>query len=325
MHSVAVTEGDWVQGPNDGTAVVVQTQSSASGLLEGQQQMVATSVGAKSRASGGGNPWRAWMAVDEALRNLVCTGAQVGAEDSVCALSVQWKGESPERHPDSAQELVETLEAIKDASLSLGIPVLTSAASFSSKPMMGSLVCHAIGRLRAVRWARSADFKGPGDAVYLLGPESVSLVGSLFAELFGLADDKAVTMPQWSMSRRLYGWLGGVQGKEQGRVRSLHDVSDGGLLVAIAEGLMARNLGISLRMPDGVFPEAWAFGEGFHRLVLSCSEADSAILESEWEALAIPYRRLGSVTASARMELQGHWSVPVGDLRKAWRAEEEWR
>jgi phosphoribosylformylglycinamidine synthase len=153
----------------------------------------------------------------------------------------------------------------------------------------------------------------------------VSLVGSLFAEVYGLADDKAVSMPQWSMSRRLYGWLSGVQGKEQGRVRSLHDVSDGGLLVAIAEGLVARNLGVSLRMPDGVFPEAWAFGEGFHRLVLSCSEADSAILESEWETLALPYRRLGTVTATGRMELQGHWSVPVMDLRKAWRAEEDWR
>jgi hypothetical protein len=77
-------------------------------------------------------------------------------------------------------------------------------------------------------------------------------------------------------------------------------------------------------MPEGVLPEAWAFGEGFHRLVLSCSEADSSILESEWEAMGIPFQRLGSVTSSGRLEIVGQWSTSVADLRKAWRAEEVW-
>jgi hypothetical protein len=77
-------------------------------------------------------------------------------------------------------------------------------------------------------------------------------------------------------------------------------------------------------MPDDLLPEAWAFGEGFHRILTSCSEADSSILESEWNALGIPYRRLGSVTSSGRLEIIGQWSVPVAELRKAWRSEEVW-
>lgn len=315
LHSVAVAEGDWIHGPNDGAVV----------MMSGEQHMVSLAAGACAHRQATTPEWRAWMAVDEALRNLVCTGAQVGAEDGVCALSVQWRGESPDRHPAAAGELVASLDAVRDASLALGIPIVSGAASFSARPIPGVLVSHAVGRLKAARWARSADFKTPSDAVYLLGPNSVTLGGSLFAERFGaVASARALEAPRWGVARKLYSWLSGVRGKEQGRIRSLHDVSDGGLFVSLAEGVMARGLGLAIRMPEHVLPEAWAFGEGFHRLVLSCSEADSSILESEWEAMGIPFQRLGSVTSSGRIEIVGQWSAPVSDLRKAWRAEEVW-
>jgi len=321
LHAVAASEGAWSQGPNDGTVFQVVPG-------EGNTQMAAVALGSCNRTLAPSATWKAQMAMDEALRNLVATGAQVGADESICALSVQWRGESPERHPLAASELVETLEAVKEASLSLGIPVVSGHASFSSKPLPGVLVCHSIGRLSAIRWARSSDFKTPSDAVYLLGPECTSLVGSLFAERFGAAEGPAgassVSTPSWMLARNIYGWVSGVRGKEQGRIRSLHDVSDGGLLVTAAEGIMARGLGLSLKMPDSALPEAWAFGEGFHRILLSCSEADSAILEAEWDAFGIPYQRLGSVTSSGRLEVQGKWSVSVSDLRRAWGAEEVW-
>jgi hypothetical protein len=321
LHSVALSSGDWLHGPNDGTVAMVHVPA---GALGQQPSMVGLSVGGVSRRSLPSHSWRAWRAVDEALRNLVCTGAQVGADESACALSIQWRGESPERHPSAAGELVETLEALRDSSLALGVPIVQAGASFSGRPIPGTLVCHALGNLKGVRWARSADFKSPSDAVYLLGPECLDLAGSLFAERFGCVASDSPQRPDWALARRLYGWLGGVQGKEQGRIRSLHDVSDGGLLVALSEGLMARGLGLTLRMPDEGIPEAWAFSEGFHRMVLSCSEADSAILEAEWEALRLPHRRLGSVTNSGRLEIVGQWSVAVSELRKAWRAEEAW-
>jgi phosphoribosylformylglycinamidine (FGAM) synthase-like enzyme len=292
--------------------------------LQAEQQMVAIGLGGAGRRKGASNRWLAAMAVDESLRNLVCTGAQVGAEDSVCALSVQWRGESPDKHAAAAQELVETLEALKDVSLSLAVPIVGAAASFSQRPQSGLLVCHALGRLRAFRWARSADFKSPGDAIYLLGPECRTLLGSLFAEQFGATGSTEFQEPQWALARRLYGWLSGVQGKEQGRIRSLHDVSEGGLLVAVTEGLLARGLGAQIRLPEDALPEAWAFGEGFHRMVLTCSEADSSILESEWGQLAVPFSRLGTVTSGGRLDLQGYWSVEVPELRKAWRAEESY-
>lgn len=316
LHSVAASEGDWSQGPNDGTVFQVGSQLAALG------------VGSSNRKHAPSVAWRTCMAIDEALRNLVCTGAQVGGEDSLCALSIQWRGESPERHPQAAGELVEALEAVKDASLSLGIPVVSAASSFSSRPLPGLLACHALGRLSGIRWARSADFKVASDVIYLLGPECTNLVGSLFAERFGSAEASHIPggadQPMWMTARNLYGWMSGARGKEQGRIRSLHDVSDGGLLVALAEGVMARGLGVQIRMPEAVFPEAWAFGEGFHRMVLSCSEADSAILESEWDAFGIRYQKVGLVTANSVFEVAGQWRLPVAELRRAWRAEEVW-
>jgi phosphoribosylformylglycinamidine synthase len=332
LHSVSVAEGGWVNGPNDGAVIMVNPPSER--LVEASSgedlPMLALALGASVRPTAPSASWRAWMSVDEAIRNLVCTGAQVGADETLCALSVQWKGESPERHPGAAAELVETLEALREASVALGIPIVTAAASFSTQPMSGTLVCHALGRLRAVRWARSSDFKSPSDAIYVLGPDCQTLAGSLFAERYGArsegghASGQSASSPDWPTARKIYGWLGGVLGKEQGRVRSLHDISEGGLLVAVTEAIVARGLGAALRMPDDLLPEAWAFGEGFHRILTSCSEADSSILESEWNALGIPYRRLGSVTSSGRLEIIGQWSVPVAELRKAWRSEEVW-
>jgi phosphoribosylformylglycinamidine synthase len=307
-------------GPNDATVLLVGQQSfKASGFLEGHVHEMALGLGICQRQGISDPRWQAESAVDEAARNVVASGALLGHPDVVGGLSVQWFGPPVQQDPRAAAHLFAALEGVRDAALALELPVLTASTTFSRELTCGFAVCHALGRLRSRRRAQSADFKFSGDLIYLLGPEVECLGGSRFADLFGCTPELSVLPePQWSLARLIYSWLGGVLGKEKYRVRSVHDVSDGGLLVAVTECSLARGLGAYLRLPEGVDPEAWAFGEGFHRFVVSSSDPDSTYLEAEWSALGIPYQRIGVVTSSDRLEMGGAWSVPLQELRRAW-------
>jgi phosphoribosylformylglycinamidine (FGAM) synthase-like enzyme len=310
-------------GPNDGSVILVGPQLiGLSEFAEGQEHELALSVGLYQREGISDARWEAEAAVDEAVRNWIAVGGFFGSPDSVAGLAVQWFGPRVQDHARCASELVAAMEGVRDAALALELPVMTSKASFSQELSKGFVACHAIGRLRGRRRARSADFKYAGDAIYVLGPEIQTLVGSRFADAYGCADPVSRRpLPDWSLARRIYSWFGGALGKEQMRLRSVHDISDGGLLPAIAECGFARHLGAFLRMPESVFPEAWAFGEGFHRFVVTCSDADSTVLEAEWDAAGVPYQRIGSVTATDRLEVVGCWSVGISELHRSWKGE----
>ncbi len=307
-------------GPNDGAVILVGHQ--LIGLSEwtaSEGHEVGLGVGLCQREGVREARWQAEMAVDEAVRNWLAVGGAMGGSEMVAGLAMQWFGPAVERHPVPAAELLQSFEGARDAAMELGLPILTAKVRDIDGASNGVFVCHALGRVASRRRPRSAEFKFAGDAIYVLGPEPGTLAGSRFAELFGCADPvSARPDPDWNLARRIFGWLGGGMGKEQGRIRSVHDVSDGGLLLAVAECTFARNLGAVLRMPGEVFPEAWAFGEGFHRFVISCSDADGAILENEWDSMGLPYQRIGSVTSADRLDVLGAWSVPVSELRRAW-------
>jgi phosphoribosylformylglycinamidine synthase len=310
-------------GPNDGTVVLIGPQLiGLSEFAEGQGHELALGVGLCQREAISDPRWEAELAVDEAVRNWVAVGGFLGSPDSVAGLAIQWFGPRVQENPRAAAELVVAMDGVREAALALELPVLTSSTSFSPELSRGFVVCHALGRLRGRRRGRSADFKYAGDAIYVLGPEVHTLVGSRFADAYGCADSVSRRpLPDWSLARRIYGWLGGAVGKEQLRIRSVHDISDGGLLPAIAECTFARQLGALLRMPESVFPEAWAFGEGFHRFIVTCSDGDSTVLEAEWDAAGIPYQRVGSVTAVDRLDVAGCWSTSISELHRSWKGE----
>jgi phosphoribosylformylglycinamidine synthase subunit PurSL len=205
-----------------------------------------------------------------------------------------------------------------------------------------TLLITAVGRVPDIKKTRTADFKAVGDLIYLLGPAQLRLLGSELADWnakvseFG---DLKVGLPDWDIARLLYSWLGGATGKLQTRLKSLHDVSEGGLLVAVAEGLLSRGFGASLVFSSKTSLWEQAFGEGFHTFVASISPDDQAVVEEEWKDLKIPFRCLGQVESRDRLEIfmqdltqnvgrpQGGRSmlnVGIQQLRSAWQKEGYW-
>jgi phosphoribosylformylglycinamidine synthase len=285
-------------------------------------------------------------AVDEAVRNVLCVGAEYGVPESVLALVDNFCWPDPVKDAAKAGALVRTAYGMMDAALGLGAPFVSGKDSMKNDyrgkvdgkdveiSVVPTLLVTAVARVPDIRWTRTADFKVAGDIIYLFGGTRFGLIGSeLHAMLPGpLPCDATLSEPDWRLARNTYSWIGGTAGKGQNRLRSLHDVSDGGLLVSISESLIARGLGAQIEFPSDANPWELGFGEGFHGFVASVAEADAPQIESEWAALGVPYFRLGQVTSNERLEVSWSegggprraWHIPTRSLRFAWKREGYW-
>lgn len=322
LHTVGTQADTAMSGPND--AGIAKFQASTFAGFVSARGFQPSLYRVDPKLSG-------MRAVDEAIRNLLCVGAEFGAEESRVALAFSLCGSSdPEKSQDAGWALAS--EGAAQAASLLQIPfVAGSWIEPEGRKVSCPLLIQAIGRVPRLNHSRSADFKAASDQVYLLGPQHFSLEGSRVGEWFGVPKEKAKLQPDWDLARRLYAWLGGTLGKEQRKLKSLHDVSDGGLLVALAESSLARNFGISLEIPQGL-PDyvewEFLFGEGFHSFVVTTSEVEAPMVEAEMKALEIPYLKLGQVNATGIFQVaRGEkpvFSVETKVLRAAWRKEGYW-
>jgi phosphoribosylformylglycinamidine synthase len=337
LHTVGSGTAAAASGPND-AAVLKPKPGSDAGIVIG--------CGINPRLSDLDPYLMAQSVVDESVRNVLCSGADFGRADSVLALVDNFCWPDPVSNSASCAALVRACYGLRDAALALETPLVSGKDSMKNdfrgkrggQPVSISvpptLLMTAVAKVSNLRNARTSDFKAPGDVIYLIGGNRLGLLGSELQTMLkergrGLPAAKSrAGEPDWEEARRTYGWIGGATGKEQVRLRSLHDVSDGGALVAVAESMLARGLGAHLTLPAGVDGWELCFGEGFHSFVASCSEPEAAGLEAEWGSLQVPFRRLGIVTPLDRLEIvesSGRTvQVPVKQLRAAWQKAGYW-
>lgn len=356
LHTVQVGTTGAVSGPNDGAVIQPKPQQIAG---------MAVACGIVPRLSDVDPYLMAMASVDEAIRNLLCVGAEFGTPEAVTALVDNFCWPDPVQDPQKAGALVRACYGLREAALRLRTPLVSGKDSMKNdfrgklrgEPITISvpptLLMTAIGRVADTRNAKSADFKAVGDVIYWIGNHQLGLVGS---EFWAMAREKRwalqagrlqevpwLGVPHWETAERTYRWMGLATGREQARVRSLHDISDGGLLVSVAESLIARNFGAMLHVPkenSGALDQheifTFCFGEGFHSFIVSCKEEDTAFLEGEWQLCGVPFKRIGVVTSSERLEVFSDSdgkgvgrmpqaiSVPTRELRAAWNREGYW-
>ena len=335
LHTHQAGTAQAMSGPND-AGVVKPKPGSDSGIAVG--------CGLNPKLSDIDPYLMAQASVDEAVRNVLCVGADYGRKDSILALVDNFCWPDPVSDEGKASALVRACFGLRDACLALKAPLVSGKDSMKNdfrgkqdgQPVTISvpptLLMTAVAKVSDIRHCRTADFKAAGDFIYLLGPGNFGLLGSEFQVIYPeLPGSPRVGEPTWEEAKLVYGWIGGGMGKEQAKLHSLHDVSEGGLLVAIAEGLLARNLGAKIYLKDAVDAWEFSFGEGFHSFVTSVSEADSDVLETEWKRYGVPYLRIGSVTGVDKLEVfMNHehaskgFSIETKKLRSAWQKEGYW-
>ncbi|MEO5968616.1 MAG: AIR synthase-related protein, partial [Bdellovibrionia bacterium] len=345
LHTVSPGTLNAMSGPND-AGMIKPKPSSDAGLVVG--------CGINPKLSDIDPFLMAQSSVDEAVRNVLCVGAEFGLPESVLALVDNFCWPDPVGDPVKTAWLVRACYGLRDAALALSAPLVSGKDSMKNdfrgqrggEPVEISvpptLLMTAVARVSDVKLARTADFKAVGDVIYILGKADLGLLGSEFQSLVtdpldtlaGLGPLR-VGLPSWRLARRIYSWIGGTTGRLNHKMKSLHDVSDGGIFTAIAESLLARGFGASLLCPLDRNPWEFAFGEGFHTFIATSSAEDSEALESEWDDLGVPYRRIGTVQSADRMEVymgvknpdgtsKPVMSLGIKQIRSAWLKEGYW-
>jgi len=217
------------------------------------------------------NPYRgAQIAVAEAARNLVCSGAHPAAVTDCLNFG------NPEK-PESFWQFKNCLEGIADACKSFNIAVVSGNVSFYNESPQGAInptpTIGMIGILNDVNNACSQNFKQEGDAIILLGYCKEELGASDYLkEIHNLTKGNA---PQLDLKLEQAVHKTALEAIERGLVNSAHDCSEGGLAVALAECCVSNKekmIGANInRLNYDLRADALLFGESQSRIILSCS------------------------------------------------------
>jgi phosphoribosylformylglycinamidine synthase len=214
-------------------------------------------------------------------------------------------------------QFVLAVRGIGDACRALDFPVVSGNVSLynetNGQAILPTPAIGGVGLMADVSRHASLSFKAAGETILVIGDTKGHLGQSLYLrELHGREEgppppiDLKVERRNGEFVRSLIA---------AGRTTAVHDISDGGLLVAIAEMAMAGNIGADLHLPAGVMPHAFLFGEDQARYVLTVSNATADRIITEAAKEHVPAVKIG-MTGGTAITVSGS-QVPLSRLREA--------
>jgi len=273
----------------------------------------------------------AWAVVDEAVRNVVCVGAdpdRIALLDNFC-----WGNPAL---PDRLGGLVRAAQGCHDASLAYSAPFISGKDSLNNeyvdpqghkRAIPPTLLISSLGLVPDVRGVVTMDLKQPGDLLYIVGETRAEMGASLYHRLHGaMGGDGPRPVPDAIETMRAL-----HRAMRDGLVRACHDLSEGGLAVAAAEMALAGRLGLDLalaplpRTPDVEADDVALFSESSTRFLVEIAPGAAAAFEGA--LVGRPVACLGRVAGDGLLRVRGlQGSVviecPVDDLLRAWQSPE---
>lgn len=144
-------------------------------------------------------------------------------------------------------------------------------------------------------------FKKEGDLVVLLGVNTDELGGSAY--LKEVLDIEGGPAPRLNLDEELKVQACCLEAIKQGLVSSAHDISDGGLAVALAECCIAGQLGFEGEIESEVRPDALLFGEAQSRIIVSLVEEKLPELKKLAEEMNVKVSVLGTVKSDKNLNI----------------------
>jgi phosphoribosylformylglycinamidine synthase len=270
----------------------------------------------------GVNPWfgladpehMAHSVVDEAIRNVVA----VGADPDMVVLLDNFSWGDP-RRPTTLGELAMAVRGCCDAAHAYAAPFVSGKDSLNNE-YLGSdgqrhavpptLVITAMAHVPDADRTVTPDLVRPGNALVQVGETKVEFAGSHFEKIHGATGGVVPAPVDLPLSR--YRAL--HRAILDGLVKSCHDLSEGGLAVAVAEMAIAGRLGARLHTLPHADPTTALFSESNGRFV-----CEIALTDLDTFLTAVPSSTVvGEVAADATLTAPG-WSVPLDDLVQAFK------
>jgi phosphoribosylformylglycinamidine synthase len=261
------------------------------------------------------DPYRgAQLALAEAYRNVATTGARPLAVTDCLNFG------SPE-DPAVMWQFSEAVRGIADGCQQLGIPVTGGNVSFYNQTghaaILPTPVLGVLGVIDDVARRTPHALRSDGALIYLLGDTHDEFGGSEWAHhvhgyLGGLPP-----MVDLDRERLLADIL--INSSRDGLIDSAHDLSDGGLAQAIVEACLRGEAGARIVLPEGVDPFVALFSESAGRAIVAVPRSEEIRFTDMCTARGLPHARIGVVDLlSGQLEVQGQFSVALGELRRAW-------
>jgi phosphoribosylformylglycinamidine synthase len=295
--------GDTIQRPG-GDAAVVRVHGTAKGL--------AVTCDVTPRYVLADPVMGAMQAVVESWRNLIAVGADP------LAITDNMNFGNPER-PEIMGQFVGAINGMKEACEVLKYPVVSGNVSLynetNGQAIPPTPAVGGVGLVPDLAYAATLALKAEGNLLVAIGREAGHLGQSLYqlivtGKLEGAPPpvDLADEIKAGNLVRALI---------REDKVRAVHDVSDGGLLVAIAEMALAGEIGVQLFPYEGKLPvhAAW-FGEDQGRYVVEATPGLAEEIIERARLLALPARVVGRVGGDG-LTLKSEAALALADLRGA--------
>jgi phosphoribosylformylglycinamidine synthase len=233
------------------------------------------------------------IAVSEAARNIVCSGAEP------LAITDNLNFGSPDK-PEIFWQMERAVDGLAEACRELNTPVIGGNVSLYNENASGAIyptpVIGMVGLVHDLDHITTQGFKQEGDVIVLLGDTMAELGGSEFQTvLHGVAEGRPPALDLDVEKKLLSAVLGAIQGN---LVQSAHDLSEGGLAVALAESCISGGVGAKVSVDTELRSDIALFSESQSRILLSATQEKAEQLITYIKGFGVPVVKLGTVVGS---------------------------
>ncbi len=282
--------------------------------------------------------WMMANAMDEAIRNAVAVGANpnfMASLDNFCWCDPVQSEKTPDGHYKLAQ-LVRACKALAHFSLAYGIPCVSGKDSMKNDYTGGgekisippTVLFTVLGVIESVLRTQTSDFKKAGERIFILGGTGREMAGSEVADELKLKCNTVPTVDVMTAKARYERLHRAIYDRV---VSACHDLSDGGLGVALAEMCIGGRLGASINLDavptlGDLTKTELLFSESASRLLVSVPETKVSTFRGYMRGTI--FAEIGKVTDDGILTIQSGESMlcqeNVEDLTKAFKRTLDW-
>ncbi|OMF24394.1 phosphoribosylformylglycinamidine synthase II [Paenibacillus sp. FSL H8-0548] len=257
------------------------------------------------------------IAVAEAARNIVCSGAEP------LAVTDNLNFGNPEK-PEVFWQLEKSADGMSEACVVLNTPVIGGNVSLYNENAKGAIyptpVIGMVGLVHDIDHITTQGFKAEGDVIILVGETKAELGGSeLQYVMQGGAAGRPPEIDLATEKKVLDAVLGAIQ---KGLVASAHDLSEGGIAVAVAESCISGRFGAEVALSSDLRADHLLFSESQSRILLSAKPEQAAALQAWLTEQGVVHAQVGNVKGSSlTISVNGKAGIqaPVTQLEKVWK------
>ena len=287
----------WVTEQYDsmvGTATMTTNKPSDAAVvsIKGTNKAIALTIDCNSRYVYADPQKGCAIAVAEAARNITCAGGEPVAITNCLNFGNPYV-------PEVYWQFVSAIKGMSEACSKFETPVTGGNVSFYNQssdegPVFPTPTIGMLGVLDDIKSFMTSDFKAAGDLIYLIGESVNDIASSQYLASFH--NITACPAPYFDLEKEYAMHQVIKQLISQRLIASAHDVSDGGLYIALLESAMPNSLGFNMETEADIRKDAFLFGEAQGRVVVSVKPENQDAFVELLATSETEFSLLGSVT-----------------------------